>query len=182
MRCLSVLYDPASYIHPQRMMVPVGAGRALLTLLNQQILLTYQLPLLGGGIRECAIATRLIADWACLRAAAGLLGAKLARGYLVRSGRLADASLRTRRFVALPIPCLSVDPPLSLSKAEQLEAVGAAYLKCLLPSLPAAVAARLSLPFAPGVWSALSLPTGSVLDPSLLYFALDYAKTDPVES
>lgn len=180
---LQAMYAPLDYIHGARVDFALPAADSSETFtpglrqaLNHALIKRLALPVrVDFDLTPADFSAQLIDNWQHLRQVAHLVGCKLARGTLAQHryfGLLPDA---TRRFVALPIECPVI--PLSAPlQPEQLELHGARYLLALCEQLPAALARRLPLVFAPGV--ADGVWQGHI-NRSLLTFAIDYAKTTP---
>jgi type III secretion system OrgA/MxiK family protein len=178
---LRVMYAPLDYVHTQRFQQPALAlSSGMQQAVNHHLIKQYSLPtVLDFSVSSNDFSQRLISDWKLLPVVAWLLGCKIARGSLAMSGQLAALPALAQRFIALPVPCSAIASDVSVSK-EEIEQIGARYLYQLKPQLPAAIAERLPLVFAPESApesdNADKLIPDLSLNRSLLTFAFDYAK------
>ena len=171
---LRVMYAPLDYIHPDYFPAPVcdlppAAQQVVNNTLIQKFGLTTSLDF---SLKSSDFSQRLVADWHLVPRAAWLLGCKLARGSLAKSGQLATLPDIARRFIELPVACdpIPLNGPIT---RERLKEHGSRCLVQLQQNLPQALAQRLPLLFAPVGNGALQ---GVNLNRSLLTFAFDYAK------
>lgn len=171
---LRVMYAPLDYVHVTRFSKPgCGLSRAVQQSVNRTLIQRYELTTaLDFSISTGDFSQRLVDDWELLPTVAWLLGCKLARGSLARSGQLAALPVAAHRFIALPIACPACSSEIRVSSA-QIELLGARYLYQLQENLPRALAQRLSLVF-PADYDVM--PINLSLNRSLLTFAFDYAK------
>lgn len=178
MSLLRIMYAPLDYVHPQRFLKPAEVlSPSLQQAVNHSLIQRFHLATaLDFTINSGDFSQRVVTDWGLLRKVAWLLGCKLVRGSLAVSGQLAALPDVASRFVALPLPCPAYPSDVSVS-TEDIERIGARYLYQLQPHLPAALAQRLPLLFAPeteNTDNANALPLS--LNRSLITFAFDYAK------
>jgi type III secretion system OrgA/MxiK family protein len=171
---LRVMYAPLDYIHPDYFPTPeCEITPALQQAVNHTLIKRFELTTaLDFSLKSSDFSQRLVADWHLAQRAAWLLGCKMARGSLAKTGRLATLPQLARRFIELPIACNPVELAGAITDA-RLEAHGARYLIQLQQQLPQALAQRLPLLFSRDESGPLQ---GMALDRSLLTFAFDYAK------
>ena len=171
---LRVMYAPLDYVHATRFAKPGFAlSRAVQQSINRTLIQRYELgTTLDFSIGYGDFSQRLVEEWDLLPTVAWLLGCKLARGSLARSGQLATLPIAAHRFIALPIACPACSSDIRVADA-QIELLGARYLYQLQANLPQALAQRLSLVFSADKDVA---PLDLSLNRSLLTFAFDYAK------
>lgn len=175
---MSVLYAPADYIHPQRFKSTSGPlGFAQQRLLNSHLLAHFGLSTDLPAATSSALIRALVSNWEHLSAAATLIGCKLGRADIVRSGQLASLSLMQQRYLGLPIIAPQIALPADGCTQARAQTLGASYLLLFLPQLPKPLAQRLPLLFAPEQLN-VSMPPGLVPNYTLLNVALDYAKTN----
>jgi type III secretion system OrgA/MxiK family protein len=177
MSILRVMFAPLDYIHPQRFSKPAEAlSSGVQQAVNHHLIKQYSLPTaLDFSVSSGDFSQRLISEWKLLPKVAWLLGCKIARGSLAMSGKLVGLPAVAQQFIALPLPCPATASDLAVSTAD-IEQIGARYLYQLKPQLPAAIAERLPLVFAPESDTVDKLIPDLSLNRSLLTFAFDYAK------
>ncbi|MET3108415.1 type III secretion system OrgA/MxiK family protein [Oxalobacteraceae bacterium GrIS 2.11] len=171
---LRVMYAPLDYIHPERFAKPANAlPAAVEEAINHTLIQRFALETaLSFPLQTGDFSQRLVSEWKNIRRAAWLLGCKLGRGSLARTGQLATLPNMARRFIELPIACPACPLPAPISQSS-LELHGAGYLQLLQQQLPRALAQRLVLLFESD--QPVDLNVASLNRP-LLNFAFDYAK------
>lgn len=178
---LRVMYAPFDYVHPRRFLKPTGfLSTGVQRALNHHLIKQYKLSTeLDFTVEQANFSQRLVNEWKLLPTVAWLLGCKIVRGSLAIGGQLAALPEIAQRFVVLPIPCPAYPSTFSAGTAlsrSEIELVGARYLYQLQPHLPAALAQRLALVFAPESDNVDKSVPDLSLNRSLLTFAFDYAK------
>lgn len=171
---LRVMYAPLDYIHPLYFSTPKEAiPQALQQAVNHALIRRFELgTAVDFKLQSSDFSYLLVQQWHLIPDVAWLLGCKLARGSLAMNGRLASLPDLARQFIELPLAC----PPVPLTgpvTTESLRSHGARYLFLLQRQLPATLAQRLNLLFAPDVGES---DKTAILNRSLLTFAFDYAK------
>jgi len=182
---LRVMYAPLDYVNPQRFVKPAGVlSPGVQRAVNHHLIKQYGLPTaLDFTVGSGDFSQRLVSEWKLLPLVAWLLGCKIVRGSLAMNGQFPALPPVAQRFIALPVPCPALPSAISVSKSD-IELIGARYLSQLAPHLPAALAQRLPLVFAPEPGDKENLLSGLLYDPcvnspinrSLITFAFDYAK------
>lgn len=177
---LRIMYAPLDYIHHARFKKPAeGLSPSLQQAVNHSLIKRYQLETkFDFTVNSRDFSQHVVNDWRLLPKVAWLLGCKLVRGSLAANGQLATLPDAAHRFVALPIPCPAYQSNMAVSKSD-IVLFGARYLYQLQPHLPAAIAQRLPLLFAPDAALSASVSGDEpalTLNRSLLTFAFDYAK------
>jgi len=171
---LRVMYAPLDYIHSDYFPTPeCEITSALQQAVNHTLIKRFGLVTdLDFSLKSSDFSQRLVADWHLIPRAAWLLGCKMARGSLAKTGRLATLPPLARRFIELPIVCEPLELPGAITEA-RLEVHGARYLIQLQQQLPEALGQRLPLLFPRNESGPFQ---GMELNRSLLTFAFDYAK------
>lgn len=171
---LRVMYAPMDYIHSDYFAtLECEITPALQQAVNHTLIKRFGLATdLNFELKASDFSQRLVADWHLVPQAAWLLGCKIARGSLAKTGQLATLPSIARRFIELPVACDPLELNGAVTKA-RLEAHGARYLMQLRQQLPEALGQRLPLLFSRDESSAFQ---GMALNRSLLTFAFDYAK------
>jgi type III secretion system OrgA/MxiK family protein len=171
---LRIMYAPLDYIHSNHFAAPtVTLTPALEQAINHTLIQRYALSTEINFLPQSSdFSLRLVSEWKNIPAAAWLLGCKLARGSLARSGQLATLPTIARRFIELPIACPAIELATPLVKSS-LAVHGGRYLFLLKQNLPAALGQRLPLFFESDMAVEHHRCT---LNRSLLTFAFDYAK------
>ena len=171
---LRIMYAPLDYIHANHFAAPtIALAPALEQAINHTLIQRYALSTeINFSLQSSDFSQRLVSDWKNIPEAAWLLGCKLARGSLARSGQLATLPLVARRFIELPIACPAIELAVPLVKS-RLAKHGGRYLFLLQKNLPIALGQRLPLFFESDLPVS---PHGCTVNRSLLTFAFDYAK------
>jgi type III secretion system OrgA/MxiK family protein len=177
MSLLRVMYAPLDYIHPKRFLKPTeDLSPCVQQVVNNHLIKQYNLlTALDFSVGSDNFSQPLVSGWRLLPRVARLLGCKIARGSMARNGQFVALPLVAQRFISLPVPCPAYPSDASFSESD-IELIGARYLYQQKPHLPAALAQRLSLVFAPEVENIDQTMPSLTFNRSLLTFAFDYAK------
>jgi type III secretion system OrgA/MxiK family protein len=174
-KLLRVMYAPLDYIHPGHFAassIPQPLHHAVNHTLIQRFGLATAIDF---QLQSADLSHLLVQEWHAIGDVAWLLGCKLARGSFAMNGQLLALPGVARQFIELPLACpaMPLAGPLGAADADKIRQHGARYLFLLKQKLPAALAQRLTLMFAPEVGEP---DPGVILNRSLLTFAFDYAK------
>lgn len=155
-RWQSVIYNPLGYIHPQRLSLQAGfEAPAQRAAINAMLLRRYRLEATPIASEQAAAAGLLLKHWFRLPQIALLLGCQRLRLSLARRGALLRLPLWAQSFAGLPLlpqtgPDLAPDAVhASHDDHGVLLRHGMQQLGIALGPLPAALAQRMPLMFAP---------------------------------
>ncbi|MEB0140402.1 MULTISPECIES: type III secretion apparatus protein OrgA/MxiK [unclassified Undibacterium] len=103
-RLRTVIYNPLSYIHTQRLMLPAQLQKsAQLALINRILIDHYQLSCVTPDVKPGSLDQLLLNNWSELPYAAYLLACHQQRNSLARAGRLLRLPAWARSFALLPL-------------------------------------------------------------------------------
>ncbi|AVG16922.1 type III secretion apparatus protein OrgA/MxiK [Chromobacterium vaccinii] len=174
----AILFDPLSYLHPQRLRLPAALDtprqRAVV---NDMLISGHRLDNHWPAGPLNSATRQFLRHWPLLPQAAYLIGCQALRAALGWQGGLLRLPAWAQDFAAMRLnPPSGIAPSRPVSHNDLLRA-GYSRVLAWKPELPSALAQRLPLPFPPIVDDAPAAPGAP--DTLLLTLALQYAQRHP---
>ncbi|EHQ9038097.1 type III secretion apparatus protein OrgA/MxiK [Escherichia coli] len=175
-----VIYDPLSYIHPERIrIVPeLIAQPAQRAAVNELLIRAGRLDICSTESRHVLrepLVQHLLCQWDLLVQVAFLLGCSARRGELAWQGKLLRLPEWARFFLQASLP-VTIPSGILLAESAGVLCTGYSLLQGCIRHLPQFLTQRVSLLFPPQAECALS---SSPVDPLMLLLTLQHAQKYP---
>lgn len=173
-----VLFDPLSYLHPQRLRLPsnLTACSTAREAVNDLLLIALRLEVEVGPVELTPLAKQWIYHWYRLPQTAYLIGCHYQRAELAWKGGLFSLPTWAGSFAALNLSTQVAKSAEHVVSHRELMKTGYAHLQLWNKQLPKALAQRLPLLFPTYVDT---VTAQSAVDPLILTLALQHAQIYP---
>ncbi|HID7510660.1 TPA: type III secretion apparatus protein OrgA/MxiK [Enterobacter hormaechei] len=170
-----VLFDPLSYLHPQRVQIPASltASSAARAAVNELLIRTYRLEIRCADLSP--LARQWVRHWGHLPHTAYLIGCHTLRAELAWGGESLNLSAWVHPFTAIELPATR-PAGRHVTSHDMLLKTGYSRLQAWASQLPEPLAQRFPLLFPSDIDTAALQPAA---DPLILTLALQHAQRYP---
>lgn len=180
-----ILFNPLSYIHPQRIQHPLSVGdysSKEVSAVNELLLHSLNLEYDDSNIKLSSLMQKIIRQWNQLPQVAYLIGCHALRKELTWNGAYLQLPCWVRRFMLIDIPNhnITANPIIKGRDAlcnNYIMNLGYSFLVYWAHELPQSIFQRMQLLFPP--MDDLVVFETKEIKPLILILALQYAKTYP---